>query len=200
MQYYASDKLIDQLVRHEQFQAMLYPDSLSKLFAMCGHYGLSPYNGGYRAIPGWQKMGGEPWTIGYGHNHTATPIPGIGHESIMSKDQARRLLYTDAELVGSALLDAFPWMNEMPSTRFAVFVNMGYNMGVAGLSEFRKTLVAAEKGNYSMCADQMLESKWASQVGNYSPNSPRGVKYGRPGRAWELSEQMRTGEWWDNDA
>ena len=33
------------------------------------------------------------------------------------------------------------------------------------------------------------------QVGDFPPGSPQADRIGRPGRAWELAEQMRTGKW-----
>jgi lysozyme len=55
---------------------------------------------------------------------------------------------------------------------------MSFNMGLPTLSKFTRTLQAIKNGRYSDAADEMLDSKWARQVGK---------------RAERLSKQMRTG-------
>jgi lysozyme len=74
----------------------------------------------------------------------------------------------------------FPWYNELDDVRKAVIVDMAYNMGIATLSQFKRTLGSVRDGNYALAAEQMLQSKWARQV---------------KGRAVRLSKMMETGEW-----
>jgi lysozyme len=62
--------------------------------------------------------------------------------------------------------------------RQAVVLNMAYNLGLAGLGKFKRMWAAMRDGNWDLAADEMLNSKWARQVGN---------------RAVELAEQMRRG-------
>lgn len=164
-EYYPLDSLITQLERHEGLSLVAYKCS-------AGH-----------------------WTIGYGHNLDANPIPGIDKNSSINKDQADRLLRTYAAAIGSALLERFPWMWDMPSTRFCVFVNMAFNMGVNGLAKFRNALYAAEDRDYIKAAEEMKDSSWYHQVGGYSATSEEGKRNGRAGRSYELVEQMRTGKW-----
>ena len=57
---------------------------------------------------------------------------------------------------------------------------MAYNMGVGGLLGFRKTLGFIEAGDYASASVEMLNSRWATQVG---------------GRANKLSRVMLTGSW-----
>jgi lysozyme len=59
-----------------------------------------------------------------------------------------------------------------------VIINMAYNLGLEGIGKFRRMWTAIDAGDYNLAADEMLNSKWARQVGN---------------RAVELAEQMRTG-------
>jgi hypothetical protein len=42
---------------------------------------------------------------------------------------------------------------------------MMFNMGQTRLSGFKKMLAALEKGDYAEMAVQMMDSKWATQVG-----------------------------------
>lgn len=162
-EYFVSDALIAQLMRQEKFEAKPY---------YCSAHHM---------------------TIGYGHNMDARSVPGIGLDSVINQDQARRLLHNDAQFFGSELLEEYPWMWDMPAVRFEVFVNMAFNMGLAGFGKFHETLAAAQSGDYTRTAAEMLDSDWAKQVGDYAPDSDKGRRLGRAGRAWELAQQMRTG-------
>lgn len=64
--------------------------------------------------------------------------------------------------------------------RLAVLENMTFNLGIAGLLKFKRTLTMIQAENYDGAAQAMLESKWADQVG---------------ARAQRLSQQLATGEW-----
>lgn len=121
-------------------------------------------------------------TIGVGHNLEARPVPGIpcevGHT--ITPDQARRLLIRDLVDFDRALNDALPWVSSLDDARYGVLLNMAFNLGVQGLRGFRRMLAAVRSGRYSVAASEMLDSVWARQV---------------KGRARELAQQMRTGEW-----
>ncbi len=53
-------------------------------------------------------------------------------------------------------------------------------MGPAGVAEFRRMLAALHVGDYELAAAEMLDSKWALEVGN---------------RAQELAAMIRTGSY-----
>lgn len=121
-------------------------------------------------------------TIGVGHNLESRPVPGIpcevGHT--ITSDQARRLLIRDLADFDRALNDALPWVSSLDDARYGVLLNMAFNLGVHGLCGFRRMLAAVRSGRYDVAASEMLDSVWARQV---------------KGRARELAQQMRTGEW-----
>lgn len=158
--------LIDQLKRHEGLRLTTYHCPAGKL------------------------------TIGYGHNLHALPVPGIGEGSTINEDQAERLLYADIILAGEAVLKRYPWAIRLDPVRLSVLVNMAFNMGMGTLGDFKNTLASIANEDWLRASAGMLASRWAAQVGDYSPDSPRGVKHGGPGRAWELAYQMRNGAWW----
>lgn len=110
-------------------------------------------------------------TIGYGRNLEANGL---------SQSEADFLLANDIEFVKSALAKVLPWYLRLSPMRQAVLVNMGFNLGVDGLLKFKKMLSAVWESDYDLAAKEMLNSRWASQVGY---------------RANELATQMRTGEW-----
>ena len=70
------------------------------------------------------------------------------------------------------------WFPNLDQVRQDVLIDMAYNLGFFGLSTFKNTLAYIANGNYDKAADNMLKSKWATQV---------------KGRAEELAEMMRTG-------
>ncbi|MCZ6898261.1 MAG: lysozyme, partial [Betaproteobacteria bacterium] len=74
----------------------------------------------------------------------------------------------------------FNWFGGLDEVRTAVIVNMVYNLGLTRFSKFKKTIGFIELNEWEMASVEMLNSKWANQVGS---------------RANELSEMMKTGEW-----
>lgn len=98
----------------------------------------------------------------------------------LSDDEIDYLLANDIKRHTDELLKALPWVSLLDDARKGVLINMAFNLGVPGLLGFANTLAMVKAGDYSGAADNMLKSKWASQVGN---------------RAMRLSQQMRSGQW-----
>jgi lysozyme len=71
-------------------------------------------------------------------------------------------------------------INVLDEARTAVLVSMAYQMGVAGLAQFKGTLYLVETKQFEEAAKAMLDSKWAKQT---------------PNRAKRHAEQMRSGLW-----
>lgn len=109
-------------------------------------------------------------TIGVGRNLTDKGI---------SPEEAQQFLINDLYDVRESLRKNLPWTASLDTTRYAVLQDMCYNMGMAGLLKFVKTLSMVQHGDYAGAADAMLQSKWAKQVVS---------------RAVRLAEMMRTGE------
>ena len=115
-------------------------------------------------------------TIGYGRNLDAKGI---------SRGEAEVMLEHDAAGAAAEVDGALPWSGSLDDARRAVLVNMAFNMGLgvhgqSGLLGFTRTLAAVEAGDYDRAAAEMMDSKWARQVGP---------------RAHRLARQMQTGEW-----
>ena len=64
--------------------------------------------------------------------------------------------------------------------RCAVLLSMCYQMGVAGVADFKSTLAFIARGDFTKAAVNMLSSKWATQT---------------PKRAQRHARQMQTGQW-----
>lgn len=96
-------------------------------------------------------------TIGVGRNLDDNGI---------SMGEAMTMLYNDVAAVESEVRTAFPWFTELSPGRQRVIINMCFNLGLPKLLGFRNTLAAIERGDYAAAAAGMLDSKWASQVGD----------------------------------
>jgi lysozyme len=110
-------------------------------------------------------------TIGAGRNLDAN---GLREDEIML------MLRNDIKAVEDSLESRLPWFTKLDPVRQDVLVNMGFNLGVAGLLGFTQTLQHVERGEYADAAEHMLNTKWARQVGK---------------RSQELAQQMRTGKY-----
>tara|TARA_Y100000310_G_scaffold279978_1_gene299437 strand:+ start:3458 stop:3868 length:411 start_codon:yes stop_codon:yes gene_type:complete len=94
-------------------------------------------------------------TIGYGRNLEDKGI---------TEAEAEYLLVNDIREVENELRERLPFFRNLSSIRQEVLIDMGYNLGCKGLMNFRRMLAALEDEDYELAADEMLDSKWATQV------------------------------------
>lgn len=118
------------------------------------------------------------WTCGVGHKLAPTD----DHVTLWSDEKIDQTLRTDVDNAILQLSQHLPWVFQsgMGDAREGVFINMCFNMGVFGLLKFKESLFLAKTNKYVECAEELLRSEWAQQVGD---------------RAKRLSRQMGTGEW-----
>lgn len=93
----------------------------------------------------------------------------------ITEQEAYYLLINDIDNIIHELLDRFEWVEALPDEVKIVLISMAFNMGMSGLLGFKKTLKMIEMGDYKSASVEMLDSKWAKQVGS---------------RAVELSEML----------
>ena len=110
------------------------------------------------------------WTIGIGRNLEDKGI---------AEQEALFMLNNDVDYFHDKIKKEINWFWALDDVRQNVLVNMAFNLGVSGLLTFKNTLRLISFNRYEEAAEEMLNSKWARQVGY---------------RAEELAEQMRTGE------
>jgi lysozyme len=108
---------------------------------------------GFRAKPYNDSEG--LLTIGYG-----TLI-----EDGISKEEAELLLLHRVEIIEKELIKNWSYYERLDEIRKSVLLNMAYNLGVPRLMLFKKTLSFVEAGKYKEASVEMLDSKWARQVG-----------------------------------
>jgi lysozyme len=109
-------------------------------------------------------------TIGIGRN-----IEDIG----ITEEEAMVLLGNDISRVVSELNQNIPAFANLNQIRQRVLVDMCFNLGISRLLKFRRMLAALDAGDFSKAADEMMDSRWARQVGK---------------RADNLKQMMKTGE------
>lgn len=115
-------------------------------------------------------------TVGVGHLITR-PLPD-GWTYPLTDEQVDSLLESDLAAVYAGLNAALPWWATLNDVRQRVICNMCFNLGLTKLLGFKNTLAAMRQGNYAAAAAGMLNSAWASQVGQ---------------RAVRLANMMTTG-------
>ena len=107
---------------------------------------------------------------------------GVGRNLVdrgLSDDEIELMLANDIRDFQEEVESAFLWWSDMDDVRQRVVVDMAFNMGLGSLSKFVNTLAHIENGRYEDASVEMLDSKWARQVGD---------------RANVLSDMMKTGE------
>jgi lysozyme len=114
------------------------------------------------------------WTIGVGRLIDKRKGGGLSDEEV------DHLLRNDVERFTREVKQALSWFDELNEPRQAVLVGMAFQMGTAGLLQFRNTLNAVRDNRWFDAAEGMLASRWAQQT---------------PGRASRMAKQMETGQW-----
>jgi lysozyme len=76
--------------------------------------------------------------------------------------------------------EQYPWFEGMNQARQAVILSMLFNLGKPNFDKFKNMQAALEAGDHMKASNEMLDSRWAGQVGR---------------RAIEMSEMMESGEW-----
>ena len=112
------------------------------------------------------------WTIGYGRLIDGSRGGGI------TDAEARYLLDND---INAALndLQTLVWFPSLDPVRQRVFIDLCFNMGLARLKGFVKMLAAASRLDWNTAATELLDSRYAVQVGP---------------RAHTLAAMLRTGQ------
>ena len=96
-------------------------------------------------------------TIGYGRNLEDNGI---------SEEEADYLLINDLRFVEDSLARRLAFWDNMPKGVQQVLINMGFQLGINGLTAFRRTLALLDAANYKAAAEEMLNSRWARQTPN----------------------------------
>ena len=96
-------------------------------------------------------------TIGYGF-----AIKNL----VLDEDISEMILKRKLEALIERVNKRFAFVKDLPEAGQEVIYEMCYQLGVTGVSKFKKTLLYLENKEYRMASKEMLDSKWARQTSN----------------------------------
>lgn len=96
----------------------------------------------------------------------------------ISEAEAMMMLRNDIARVKQELKDRVIFYLSLSEKRQEVLINMCFNLGINRLLKFKRMFAAIDRADYPEAGREMLDSRWARQVGN---------------RSKELAEKMRDG-------
>ena len=114
------------------------------------------------------------------HDHLGYPTFGVGHlilksdvehgqrqGTAISEERVRECFEQDLDISISECEALFKdnW-KEYPGELQEVLVNMMFNLGRNRLGKFKKFIGHLENHHWKLASEEMLDSKWARQVGN----------------------------------
>jgi len=108
-------------------------------------------------------------TIGWGRNLQDNGI---------RLDEAQ-LMFNNDYMQSLKELEGYSWFQMQPLNVKNALINMNFNLGIHRLTGFRKMINALINRNYTLAAQEALNSKWALQVGK---------------RATDIAVMMREGD------
>ena len=110
------------------------------------------------------------------------PTIGVGRnlkDRGVLPDEIELMLKNDVYYFYNELWKALPVFKALDDNRQVALINMAFNLGMRGIMSFKKMLAYLHLHQYENAANEMLDSKWATQV---------------KGRALQLADIIRTGE------
>ena len=111
---------------------------------------------GFSAVSFWDL---QQWTWGYGTKAPSGPgLPISQEDAEVELDK-----YVDVAITGFKILFS-GITTEINDTRQHALVNMIYNLGVRGVSNFKNMMQAIRVGDWKAAADHARKSLWYRQV------------------------------------
>tara|TARA_R100001443_G_scaffold117437_1_gene142675 strand:- start:4053 stop:4499 length:447 start_codon:yes stop_codon:yes gene_type:complete len=111
-------------------------------------------------------------------DHLDYPTFGIGHLVLksdpehgkdigtpVSEKRIKECFEKDIQNVINDLDRNMTWWKDLPEDLQRVMANMCFNLGITRLLKFKKFLSAMEEHKWDKAAVEMLDSRWAIQVG-----------------------------------
>ena len=158
---YNRSHFLDKLIEHEGLVLTVYQDTLGIDTIGIGRNlkdrGISKEELDYLDIPNMEVI----------------------YEHGISEADARYLALNDITIVENELCRVHSCVEELDGVRQLILMDMAFNMGVPRLCKFKKMWNAIHEQNFEAASLEMMDSKWARQVG---------------GRAKKLSDAMKIGE------
>jgi lysozyme len=120
-------------------------------------------------------------TFGIGHLIKESD-PELGKEigTPVSEERVKECFYQDIKIVCNELDTKEPWWRNLDDVRQRVIANMCFNLGHPRLSKFKNFIGAMQISDWETAAREMMDSKWASQVGARADRLRNMVLTGEP--------------------
>ena len=83
----------------------------------------------------------------------------------ISEEEAMILLKNDIHRIVEQLNEKLDWWRDLDAARQRALISMGFNLGIYGLLKFKNTLEALKNQQWEEASKEMMDSKWATQVG-----------------------------------
>lgn len=109
---------------------------------------------------------------------------GFNLEEGFTREECLLILNLRLGYIRDTLEDTISGWEDLNPMRKLVLVDMCYNLGLTRLLKFKKMLNAIAAHNYEVAALELLDSRYAAQVG---PRADRNAK------------MMRTGKWYEDE-
>tara|TARA_Y100000996_G_scaffold383839_1_gene340122 strand:- start:11165 stop:11593 length:429 start_codon:yes stop_codon:yes gene_type:complete len=101
-------------------------------------------------------------------DHLGIETIGVGRnlkDRGLSEDEIDYLLTNDITIIENELDKAFPWWRDLDEVRQRALADLAFNMGIPRLHGFVKMLAGLQRRDYNTAAEELLDSKYAKQVG-----------------------------------
>lgn len=112
------------------------------------------------------------WTIGVGR------LIDKRRGGRLRDDEMALMLENDIDDAEADARSVFPTFDALSDCRKAVIVNMAFNLGRERLAGFNGMRKAISTGDFGRAAAEMLDSKWAQQVGARAERLAQNMKDG----------------------
>ena len=112
-------------------------------------------------------------------DHLGLPTFGIGHlirasdpeynqpiGTAVPEERVRNVFMLDVAVTKIDCLRLYPDFDMLPEECQLIIANMMFNMGYKRLSKFKKMRAAVNKRDWDIAADEMVDSRWNTQVPN----------------------------------
>ena len=84
----------------------------------------------------------------------------------MSKEVSDQILELKLAKLQKQVFEEYPFLKDKPEAVQKVYMDMAYNMGMGGFSQFKSFHNLVENNKFEEASKHIMDSKYATQVGN----------------------------------
>ncbi len=114
-------------------------------------------------------------------DHLGIETIGVGRNLVdrgLSDEEVDYLLSNDITIVENELDNGLSWWRDLDEVRQRALADLAFNMGLPRLHGFVKMLDGLQRRDYHAAADELLDSKYAKQVGARSERVANMIRTG----------------------